>query len=179
MKLQRLSKIISAALRHEPEKYCIVLDNEGWGNVNTLLLNIAMNHAEYSGIVYSDLVSAINISGKKRHELDGQRIRALYGHTTNVGIKRTKIEPPIFLYHGTCNDNFDKIKIEGLKKMNRLHVHLSSDVAQAIRVAGRKTANPLILTISARDASYNGIEFYKEGIVWLCDSIPANFIIVE
>lgn len=93
----KLSKIISLALRHTPEKYNIILDNSGWSDVNTLLTNIAKNHSEYNGIAYVDLISAINSSDKKRHEINEQRIRALYGHTINTSIERLNTIPPFFV----------------------------------------------------------------------------------
>lgn len=172
----KLSKLISLALRHVPEKYNVVLDNEGWADIDTLLDSIARNHSEYESITYADLVSAINSSEKKRHEIIGKKIRALYGHTIDASIKKTNTIPPDFLYHGTSNNNLKKIKIEGLRKMNRQYVHLSSDIEQATQVALRKTTNPIILKINALQASNSGVFFYKETNVWLCDFVAASFI---
>lgn len=172
----KLSKIISIALRHAPEKYQIVLDKDGWGDVEILLKNIAKRHEEYNDIRYIDLVSAINSSDKKRHELKGKRIRALYGHTINILIERTNAVPPILLYHGTSNKNVKKIKVEGLQKMNRQFVHLSSNIEQARQVGFRKTNNPVVLKIKAVEAVENGLVFYKEDSIWLCDYVPPKFI---
>lgn len=174
-----LSKIISLALRHTPEKYNILLDNSGWGDVNTLLISIAKHHSEYADVTYADLISAINSSVKKRHEINDQRIRALYGHTINSLIERINAVPPIFLYHGTNSNSLKKIKVQGLKKMTREYVHLSADIEQAKQVASRKTTKPVILKIRSMEAASTGIVFYKETDVWLCNFIPVEFIEME
>ena len=122
---------------------------------------------------------AINSSDKKRHEINDQRIRALYGHTIDTSIERINTIPPIFLYHGTSSNSFKKIKAEGLKKMSRQYVHLSVDIEQANQVASRKTTKPVILKIKAMYAASTWIIFYKETNVWLCDFVPVEFIEIE
>lgn len=179
MDLIKLSKIISLALRHTPAKYDMVLDNQGWGSLNTLIKSISHHHDEYAEVTVDNLVSAVNVSAKKRHEINGERIRALYGHTIGTPIEKINTIPPEFLYHGTSSSSLKKIKVEGLKKMSRQYVHLSSNIEQATQVAVRKTTNPIILKINALQASNTGVFFYKETNVWLCDFVSASFIEIQ
>ena len=171
-----LSKIISQALRHTPEKYEMVLDKDGWGDVNILLRSIAKQHAAYAAVTHADIVIATKESEKKRHEIKDGKIRALYGHTIDSKIEKESVPPPMFLYHGTNTNSVKKIKSEGLKKMNRQYVHLSANIEEAKQVALRKTTNPVILIIKALEAANSGMIFYKEKSIWLCDFIHPDFI---
>ncbi|WP_290707527.1 RNA 2'-phosphotransferase, partial [Flavihumibacter sp. CACIAM 22H1] len=68
------------------------------------------------------------------------------------------------------------IKAGGLRKMNRLHVHLSIDEASAFLVGQRK-GKPVILEINARQMQDDGLVFYKsENDVWLTDAVAPHYI---
>lgn len=176
MDRRSLSKIISYALRHAPDEYNLVLDKNGWTDINILLCSIRKLHNEYSSIAYEDLLGMVASSEKRRHEIEGLKIRALYGHSIEGRIEKKNVEPPLFLYHGTSQQFFDLIKIEGLKKMKRQYVHLSLDINQAFKVAERKTTNPIILKVKAYEAYKMGVKFYEEDNVWLCEFVPNKYI---
>ncbi len=60
--------------------------------------------------------------------------------------------------------------------MKRQHVHLSSNLEEAFRVAKRKSDETEVLRINAIKAFDAGISFYSEGNgVWLSDYIPSKF----
>ena len=62
---------------------------------------------------------------KRRHEVVGDRIRALYGHSLPGKLRRETAKPPAMLFHGTSPEAAEKILREGLKPMRRQYVHLS------------------------------------------------------
>ncbi|MDT9091280.1 RNA 2'-phosphotransferase, partial [Escherichia coli] len=77
------------------------------------------------------------------------------------------VTPPDVLYHGTGHRSVDAIRAEGLKKMNRHHVHLSPDVETATRV-GARHGRPVIFTVDAKAMHDAGFLFYRsENGVWL------------
>lgn len=78
----------------------------------------------------------IAASTKRRHEMSGDRIRALYGHSLPGLIKKTPAPPPPQLFHGTASATWNKIRMQGLLPRRRQYVHLSIDVDTAI-VVGR------------------------------------------
>ena len=75
--------------------------------------------------------SAVETNDKKRFAFNDDKtlIRAspLQGHSVDVDLALVAIEPPEYLYHGTGERNVAAILKEGIKKMNRQHVHLSKD----------------------------------------------------
>ena len=175
--IKLLSKTISHALRHEPWLYELELDNEGWVSIKSLLASLRKERKEWSNLSKVDLVEMIASSDKKRHEIQNEKIKAIYGHSLPGKFLKRLAQPPEILYHGTSDDAAKKVRIEGLKPMNRQYVHLSVDVELARQVGQRKTRQPVILVIMSDKAYQAGLKFYKgNDYVWLADFVPQEFI---
>jgi putative RNA 2'-phosphotransferase len=173
----QLSKAVSHALRHEPWLYELELDDEGWVALQALLAALQRQGPEWSGLRRTDIEQMIATSEKRRHELVGDRIRALYGHSVPGKLQRASAEPPALLFHGTAPDVADPILREGLKPMGRQYVHLSLDQRTAIEVGRRKAALPILLHVHALAAHRSGSVFYSGNeMVWLADFVPPQFI---
>ncbi len=173
----KLSKEISYALRHAPWEYELELDDEGFVPIDQLLHSLNSSHEYDREITKEDLEHIIEHSDKKRHEIVGEKIRALYGHSTPIKIEKTPSIPPDILYHGTAKRFLDSIMKDGLLPMKRQYVHLSVDTDMATLVGKRRDSDPVILEIDAESASNDGIKFYiGNDKVWLCDKMPAKYI---
>ena len=108
------SKFLSFVLRHKPEAIGIVLDREGWADIDKLILC-----AQKAGkrLTRALLDTVVATSDKKRfsYSSDGRCIRAVQGHSASqVAIAFIEKTPPQFLYHGTANRFLDAIKKQGL-----------------------------------------------------------------
>lgn len=170
----KLSKIVSHALRHEPYTYNLLLDEEGWVLLSELVIGL---NAKGMSVDEKDIVEMVNLSSKKRHQIIDGKIRAYYGHSIIEKIVKQSVEPPEFLFHGTLEKNISKIHAEGILPMNRQYVHLSSDEETARIVASRRKGKVIILIIEARQAYSKNICFYKEeNEIWLSEAIPSKFI---
>ena len=177
MNYTELSKEISYALRHAPWEYELELDEQGYVPVSQLLFALNETGKYANEIKKSDLEHIIETSDKKRHEITRDHIRALYGHSTPHAIKKELCTPPNILFHGTSHKAINKIMTDGLLPMSRQFVHLSTDLETAQLVGKRRDANPIILQIDSKNAFEDGIKFYKgNDIVWLCESLPAEYI---
>ena len=173
----RLSKEVSYALRHAPWEYELELDENGFVPIEQLLNSLNSLNEYGREIKKEDLEYIIDNSDKKRHEIVGDKIRALYGHSVPIKIEKTIATPPDVLYHGTAKRFLDSIMKEGLLPMNRQYVHLSVDTDMATLVGKRRDVNPVILEINAKAAENDGIKFYiGNDKVWLCDKIPSKYI---
>lgn len=171
-----LSKDVSYVLRHSPENLGLVMDENGWMNVDELIEALRKDE-KWTSIELDDLIVMIEVADKKRHEIIGNRIRALYGHSVPLQIKKEVVEPPEYLYHGTARRFIESIKENGLLSQERQYVHLSVDEVTAIEVGKRRDEKPVILRIRAKLAFINGVSFYKgNDKVWLSDSIKSDFI---
>lgn len=175
--LTRLSKTISHALRHKPGDYGLVLDAEGWVEVDELLAALRRRLGSRRSISLAEIEKIIAESEKQRFELHAGKIRAFYGHSTPTKIERAAVAPPDVLYHGTTQEAAQAILREGLRSMKRQHVHLSTDQKTARLVGLRRTGKPVILRIAALEAHQHGIKFYLGNEdIWLADPIPPAFI---
>jgi putative RNA 2'-phosphotransferase len=173
--LTRLSKFISLVLRHQPEKFGVVLDAQGWLPISELLAA-----AERAGLPLShemlDEIVATNNKQRFAVSEDGTQIRARQGHSVAVDLQLPAIQPPEVLYHGTATRFLDAIKKEGLRPGSRQHVHLSLDAVTA-RSVGQRHGNPAILIINAAAMHRDGLSFYcSENGVWLTEHVPPQYI---
>lgn len=173
-----LSRAVSHALRHEPWLYELELDGEGWVPVDQLLTSLReKGGGGWEVLDRAALERMIETAEKRRHELDGDRIRALYGHSVPGRIRRHPATPPARLFHGTAPSAWMAIQSDGLQPMRRQFVHLSADLDTAVMVGRRKSASPILLLIDAAGADSAGTRFYEGNkLVWLADSVPTRFI---
>jgi putative RNA 2'-phosphotransferase len=173
--LERLSRLVSHALRHEPWVYEIELDEQGWVSIDALLAAIQEQGPPWLLVSRSDLVDMIASSDKQRHEIDGERIRALYGHSVPGRLARVAGQPPPVLFHGTSHRAWVAIQRGGLLPMGRQYVHLSVDVATAELVGRRKSSEPVVVSIDTIAAVDAGTTFWRgNDLVWLADFVEAG-----
>lgn len=157
------------ALRHNPTKFGLNPDNQGWVDLQVFL--------DAMGISKTDLDYVIANMNKKRLEIQGNKIRAAYGHSFSDKVQHQESEPPEILYHGTTPFNAFIIKKEGLKPMSRQYVHLSTTPNTASVVGQRRSAEPTILTINSKKAFEDGVKFYHTNEdIWLADFIAPEYI---
>lgn len=179
MKLEKLSKEISYALRHAPWEYELELDEEGFVPIEQLLHAINESGTYDRQVTRADLEEIIRTSDKKRHEIVGDRIRALYGHSVPMSIRKEPGTPPDILYHGTNEFAMKAIAEKGLLPMSRQYVHMSVDTDMAKAVAKRRKGLAVILQIDTVKAREAGVEFYVgNDKVWLAKAVPAKFLYV-
>lgn len=174
--LVKLSKFISLILRHDPAKINITLDEHGWAKVDELINGINQ-HGHYLDQEMLDQIVATNNKKRFCFNEDHTLIRANQGHSIQVDVELPEKIPPKLLYHGTAINNLDKIKQSGIKKMNRLYVHLSKDVETATKV-GSRHGKPVVLIIDTQAMIKDGYKFYYSlNEVWLCDDIDYRYVI--
>jgi putative RNA 2'-phosphotransferase len=164
----RLSKRMSKALRHRPERVGLTLDPAGWVPVTDLLTAL--------GITEAELREVVDRNDKKRFTIDGDRIRANQGHSVEVDLGLPAAIPPDTLFHGTVAQFLDDIMRDGLRPMSRHDVHLSPDRETARRVGARR-GRPVILAVDAKAMSDAGHEFrLSANGVWLTGHVPARYL---
>jgi putative RNA 2'-phosphotransferase len=180
MEDERLSKIISHALRHKPQDYNLELSKNGWVSVSELVSAIKGKFIDYSNLTSHDIINLVRGSNKKRHQIVNGQIRALHGHSIKVESDHEPITPPNKLFHATSSGYWEKIKEEGLKPMSREYVHLSAHRQGAIEVAIKKYKEIILLKIDSVKAAEDGILFYSndKASIWLSAYIPPQYILI-
>jgi putative RNA 2'-phosphotransferase len=165
--LKDKSRQLSKLLRHKPED--LPIDKSGWVPIISIMKKLNISQEELSEIVETN--------DKKRFAIEGEKIRANQGHSIDIDLELKAEVPPFILYHGTGIKFLPFIINQGIKKMNRHHVHLSVDMETAIKV-GSRHGKHTILEVKARHMHTDGIKFYKsENGVWLTDFIDPKYFV--
>lgn len=167
MNLKSVSKKMSWILRHSPGD--LKLSEGGWVDMDDFV--------KHSGIDAETVLFIVNRDEKKRYSYDsiGDRIRANQGHSVPIDMGFEEKEPPDILYHGTVDRFEDSIFKNGILKMSRQYVHLSSDRSVAVMVGNRR-GSCVILEVDSKRMYSDGIKFYQsENGVWLVDFVPVGY----
>ncbi len=176
--LKGISKYLSYVLRHHPESIGLVLDEQGWADIDALLVKCAAKNILFDR---EDLALLVAQNDKQRFAIDTaqNKIRANQGHSVYIDAALEPQLPPGVLYHGTAKRFLPSILEQGLLKQNRLHVHLSHEIDTA-RNVGARHGVPLVLQIDTAAMQREGFIFYlSENKVWLTQEVPAKYISYE
>ena len=170
-----ISKFLSLILRHQPDVAGVILDENGWVDVDELLRG--MKNAGRN-VTREQLEEVVTTNDKQRFLFDetGTRIRANQGHSVEVELGYEPAEPPRILYHGTPEQAVSPIQQQGLTRQKRHHVHLHQDSSLASTV-GQRRGRPVVLTVRSGEMQQAGFEFFvTPNQVWLTDHVPAEYI---
>jgi putative RNA 2'-phosphotransferase len=172
---KQTSKFLSLVLRHAPERIGIVLDAQGWTDVDELIAKFNAAGQPLDRVMLLEIVAT---SDKQRFTLspDGSRIRAAQGHSVEVDLDLPSAVPPAVLFHGTARANVDAILAEGLRPGSRQHVHLSPNQETARRVGMRHGA-PVIFEVATGRMHADGLVFWQaDNGVWLTDYVAPSYL---
>jgi putative RNA 2'-phosphotransferase len=172
----RTSKRLSWLLRHGANEVGLPMDAAGWAAVADVL-----RHARIDRALLERVVSE---NDKGRLELDGDRVRACQGHST-AGTPVTaealeasweriadRTEP---LFHGTSRAVVDAILREGLRPMDRTHVHLAGGRADKV---GKRYRVEVLLPVCPVRLAAAGIGLFRSpNGVFLVRSVPPGCLL--
>lgn len=171
----RISKTMSYALRHHPEKFDLIMDDHGWVETAQLLKGL---QKKFPHLKQADMDEVVARNDKHRfsYDADHPRIRANQGHSIPVDVEMEEKEPPEVLYHGTGQKSVPAILKEGLKPMSRLFVHLSKDPETA-RKTGLRHGHPVVFLVEAGQMHRDGYSFQiSANGVWQTAQVPPQYL---
>lgn len=174
-----LSKFLSKLLRHDPGRYGIDLDADGYADLDSVLLVVQSRFRGQFTLADLEAVASGDDSGKKRFEINAGHIRALYGHSLPQKIAYPPADPPETLYHGTVQSALPSIQEHGLRPGGRQYVHMTTNRQIAAMVGRRHGRDFALLIIHASDAHKAGVQFFHpEAEHYLAETIPPKYITV-
>ena len=161
------SRKLAYLLRHDTT---YVYDELGWRTVENLIEQYHYSMPELQDIVDHD--------EKGRYEFDQThtKIRARQGHSVVVDVELEEKIPPVILYHGTSSRFINRIKKEGIKKMTRLYVQLTTSINVAEEVAKRHGGKTIILVVNTYMMSQEKHKFFlSRNGVWLTEYVEPKY----
>lgn len=165
----RVSKFLSYLLRHGAEKHKLHMSSDGFVQINEI---IELSQSKSYNLDTKKIEQIVNQNDKKRFELktdnDGNYlIRASQGHSLKnldeAQLLKEITNPDDFriLVHGTFNENWKVIKNEGLKIMNRNHVHFAIGFPNDESViSGMRKSCQIFIEIDLKMAMEDGMKFF-------------------
>ncbi|UQA57160.1 RNA 2'-phosphotransferase [Polyangium aurulentum] len=175
MNIVELSKTLSWLLRHGAREAGVSMDAAGWVPVAQVLRHLRIDRATLDHVIATN--------NKSRIELDGERVRACQGHSTeNMPVTPEALEASWrpytdagSLWHGTTVEATIPIAREGLWPQRRTHVHLAPSLESKV---GKRSVTPVVLEISTerlRQAG-QGVWEAQNGVV-LARHVPPAAIV--
>ncbi|WP_159023131.1 RNA 2'-phosphotransferase [Formosa sp. L2A11] len=170
-----ISKFLSLVLRHKPETIGIKLDQNGWIEINELINKSSKYGVNFDRDTLNHIVAT---NSKKRFAFNDKqdKIRASQGHSIAIQLGYKNQKPPEILFHGTAEKSLQSILEKGLKKQDRQHVHLSSNIETATKV-GQRHGKPYVFLVLAEQMYKDNFEFFlSENGVWLTNNVPKKYL---
>jgi len=169
--MTQISKYLSYILRHKPDSIGLILDSNGWADIDKVI-----EKTKDFNLTKEMIEEIVKSSDKQRFIIKDNKIRANQGHSIDVDLNLKPLEPLDVLYHGTAEKSIDDILEKGIKPMSRQHVHLSKNKEIAIRV-GQRHGKPQVLKVDSKSMHKDGYKFYlSENGVWLTEYVPSKYI---
>jgi len=176
------SHALSWALRHKAVEIGMTMTPAGWVPVQEFLDS---KHPRLKGVTLMDIEDIVATSDKQRFALahrpasdfPGKEslgpeilcVRANQGHsimTVNQDLLLTRLTPIQIrnlpcIVHGTYEDAWKSIEQEGLKRMNRTHIHFATGLPEDKQViSGMRRSATIYIYIDPEPCIEDGIEFF-------------------
>jgi putative RNA 2'-phosphotransferase len=144
---ERLGRLLAFVLRHRPDAAGLVLDSNGWADVDELVAGLRRMGRRVGA---ADVRRVADADAKARYQIRGSRIRAAQGHSVEVDLGLRPRRPPGVLYHGTVERRLASIMASGA---------------------------PVVLVVDAAALHAGGHEFRQASNgVWLTDTVPPEHL---
>lgn len=164
----KISKYLSYLLRHGAKEKNLQMSIDGFVEVNSIL---NLQQSKSYKISLEIIKKIVETNDKRRFEIkteDGKIfIRACQGHSikdldeTKMMREITNPEEFPVVVHGTYSKNWEIIKSEGLKVMNRNHVHFAPGYPKDDQViSGMRSTCDVFIELDIRMALSEGIKFF-------------------
>ncbi|ONI46583.1 RNA 2'-phosphotransferase [Candidatus Epulonipiscium fishelsonii] len=171
-----IGKFLSYILRHSPQSINITLDENGWADVEELIISV--NRIKGDVLSLYRLEYIVETNSKKRYSFNEDKtlIRANQGHSINIDLTLISRIPPDLLFHGSAIKFKESIKQYGLIPKNRRHVHLSAAFTTAVNV-GQRHGIPIVYKVDCKQMVLDGYNFFlTDNNVWLINAVPYKYL---
>ncbi|TDJ66737.1 MAG: hypothetical protein E2O39_15980 [Planctomycetota bacterium] len=170
---EQITRSLAYMLRHQPEEFDLELDAHGYGEMGDVVR--ALNERLGEPIEEGDVRAAIDSGDRQRYEIEGDRIRALYGHSIHIE-PGEPAEPPELLYVGVGSRDAGRAESFGLKGGRRTFLHLALTYEDAQETGRRIAPEYAVITVHASEAFGSGVAFYDRKSLFLAEEIPTEFL---
>lgn len=175
--VDQLGRILAGVLRHFPERFSLTLDEHGWVEMRALVEAIRQKRSQFHWLRPHHICALAATDPKGRYQVDGERVRATYGHSIDVDLDLPTDNIPDELYYPATEEEMPILLETGLKPSDRKHVHLSLTPENAADAGSHRTEKPVILKVNSRAAVEGGVVIKRAGkTVFITKEIPPEYL---
>ncbi|MDF1556713.1 MAG: RNA 2'-phosphotransferase [ANME-2 cluster archaeon] len=170
---ERMGRFISGGLRHFPDDLGLGMNQHGWVDID-VLIDVMMTR--YPWASENRLIGLVESDVKERYQIDGNKIRARYGHSIDVDMDFPENDLPE-LFYGVSQEEADMIMEIGIRPVRQRYVHMSTTYEKAVEAASVHTEDPVIFKVDAFTAMNDGIVMMKANeLIVLSEEIPPEYL---
>lgn len=170
---ERITRSLAYMLRHQPEEFDLELDDYGFAELEDVVC--ALNERLGEPIREQDVVDALSTGDRPRYEIVDSRVRALYGHSIPID-PGEPTQPPDRLFIGVSANDAGRALKNGLQGGRRTFLHLAKTAEEAEEAGKRLGGDWSVITVRAREAWEEGINFFDRKALYLSEFIPTEFL---
>ncbi|MBW1991415.1 MAG: RNA 2'-phosphotransferase [Deltaproteobacteria bacterium] len=173
--LENLARMLTYILCHRPDEFGLVLDEEGFIPLKQLLAALA-GEPGWTHVRRQQVEQVAALWQPPAFEIAGDRIRGLVPGPAQL--RRPPGEaPPALLHVGIPPKAHAAVAERGLKPRPGKELVLAGDPQTALKLARRRSPEPVLVTVRARAAAQAGVVFqgYGEGL-YLAPAIPREYL---
>jgi len=175
--LNRIGRIMAGVLRHFPDKFGVEMDRHGWVNIDELVEQMRSQKERLHWVKPYHLVAIVATDPKGRYQIDGELVRATYGHSLELDLDLPTDHVPDKLFYPVTEEELDMVLERGLQPTDRQKVHLSSTYENAMSAGMRRAEAPIVLVVDAAKAREAGCVIAQAGkTVFVTDGVPSEFL---
>lgn len=173
-KEESLLRLLRYALGVRPDEFGLVPDPGGWVPIKELVKALH-EEEQWRFVRESAVLEAATRLAPQDLESDGRLVRARERRPLE---RDFAADPPGHLYYGARRRAWPVIREHGLSAPPGQTLVLVADPDYAQRLGQRRDQEALLITIQARKAQERGVMFSLLGEkLWLCDQVPAAFLL--
>lgn len=177
--LSRISKAMAGALRHFPEKFGLIMDEQGFVSIREFITAMKKNNSRFKWLKPHHIQAIIETDEKGRYQTYNDKMRATYGHTIDLDLRHPSDSIPEELFYPTTPEEKDILLETGLKPSDRKMIHLSKTYEDALGAGKVRTETPVILKIDTKSMISAGIGIQRAArTVFLTKEVPPEYISV-
>ena len=175
--MNSIGRILALVLRHAPEKFGIEMDINGWVNALDLSVKVQEQRRNFHWLRKWHFEAIASTDDKGRYQVEGDMIRATYGHSLELELDLPTDNIPEELYWPCEEDAVETLLEYGITKGERKHIHLSKTIANAMEAGHVRISRPTILEVDTVRAIAEGHIIWRAGkTVFLCEGMPPEFL---
>ena len=175
--LNSVGRILAGVLRHFPEKFDLDMDLNGWVDVRDTTEEIRRRKRNLHWLRVHHIKAVVETDPKGRYQVEGNRIRATYGHSVDVELDHPTHHVPDSLFYPSTQEEVDMLLDSGITPTDRRYVHLSKTYQDAYNAGVHRTEDPQILEVDAAAALLADVYIGQAGpTVFVTRGVPLVFL---